>query len=128
LHGDARVFGTDVFSGAISQSGVRRDGASTNLLHPNRRADGNTVLRATNETSITVKSPDEIAAGVEAAFAKGELPRRDEVSFAYMWSAQQNLVSGVGHWHPHVTDDAGTPFSVVVIPVDDKLAVGGAMK
>jgi len=98
------------------------------------------------------KSPDEIAAGVEAAYAKGELPKRTEVSFAYMWSARQNLASGVGHWHPHMmifvpdydnsmlggnpfgsplpqlTDDAGTPFSVVVIPVDDKLAVGREMK
>jgi len=98
------------------------------------------------------KSPDEIAKGVEAAYAKGELPKRDAVSFAYMWSAKQNLASGVGHWHPHVmifapyydnsmvggnpfgsplpqlTDDAGTPFSVVVVPVDDKLAVGGEMK
>ena len=34
------------------------------------------------------KSPDEIAAGVEAAYAKGELPKRDAVTFAYMWSAQ----------------------------------------
>jgi hypothetical protein len=98
------------------------------------------------------KNPDEIAAGVEAAYAKGELPKKDEVSFAYMWSAKQNLASGIGHWHPHVmifapyydnamvggnpfgsplpqlTDDAGTPFAVVVIPVDDKLAVGGEMK
>jgi len=98
------------------------------------------------------KSPDEIATAVEAAYAKGKLPKRDEVSFAYMWSARQNLASGIGHWHPHVmifapqydnsmvggnpfgspfpqlTDDAGTPFSVVVIPVDDKLAVGSDMK
>jgi hypothetical protein len=98
------------------------------------------------------KNPDEIAAGVAAAYAKGELPKRGEVSFAYMWSAKQNLASGVGHWHPHVmifapyydnvmvggnpfgspfpqlTDDAGTPFAVIVIPVDDKLAVGGEMK
>ena len=98
------------------------------------------------------KNPDEIAAGVEAAYAKGELPRRDEATFAYMWSANQNLASGIGHWHPHVmifapyydnsmvgrnpfgsplpqlTDDAGTPFAVVVIPVDDKLAVAGEMK
>ena len=98
------------------------------------------------------KSPEEIAAGVEAAYAKGELPKRDEVTFAYMWSAKQNLASGIGHWHPHVmvfapyyensmvggnpfgsplpqlTDDAGTPFAVVVIPVDDKLAVGEEMK
>jgi len=98
------------------------------------------------------KNPDDIAAGVEAAYAKGQLPKRDGVSFAYMWSARQNLASGIGHWHPHVmifapqynnsmvggnpfgsplpqlTDDAETPFSVVVIPVDDQLAIGGDMK
>ena len=98
------------------------------------------------------KNADEVAAGVESAYAKGELPKRGEVTFAYMWSARQNLASGIGHWHPHVmvfapyydnsmvggnpfgstlpqlTDDAGTPFAVVVIPVDDKLAVGGEMK
>ncbi len=93
------------------------------------------------------KTPDQIAEGVEAAFAKGALPQRDGVSFAYMWSADQHLGPGVGHWHPHmmvfspyydnrmlggndfagplpfVTDDAGTPFAVVVIPVDDKSAI-----
>ena len=98
------------------------------------------------------KNPDEIAAGVAAAYAAGDLPKRSGVSFAYMWSAHQNLASGIGHWHPHVmvfapyydnpmvggnpfgsplpqlTDDAGTPFSVVVIPVDDKLAVTGDTK
>ncbi len=86
------------------------------------------------------------------AYAKGELPKRDQVTFAYMWSAKQSLGPGIGHWHPHVmlfapyynnsmvggspfgspfpqgSDDAGTPFSVVVIPVDDKLAVGSEMK
>ena len=98
------------------------------------------------------KNPDEIAAGVAAAYAVGDLPNRSGVSFAYMWSAHQNLASGIGHWHPHVmvfspyydnpmvggnpfgsplpqlTDDAGTPFSVIVIPVDDKLAVTGDTK
>jgi len=98
------------------------------------------------------KNPDEIAEGVQAAYAKGELPKRTGVSFAYMWSADQNLASGVGHWHPHVmvfapyydnsalggntfgsplpqvTDDAGTPFTVVVIPVDDNLAVKADLK
>jgi hypothetical protein len=93
------------------------------------------------------KSPDQIAEKVKAAYDKGELPRRDGVSFAYMWSAHQHLASGIGAWHPHmmvfapnyenamlgghdfgsplpqVSDDAGTPFTVVVIPVDDKLAV-----
>ena len=93
------------------------------------------------------KTPDQIAAGVETAYAKGQLPKRDGVTFAYMWSADQNLGAPVGHWHPHmmvfspyyknsllgdnefgkplpmVTDDAGTPFTVVVIPVDDRLAI-----
>jgi hypothetical protein len=93
------------------------------------------------------KAPDQIAERLQAAYIKGELPRRDAVTFAYMWSAHQHLGPGVGAWHPHmmvfapyyenamvggnafgtpfpqVSDDAGTPFAVVVIPVDDKLAV-----
>ena len=93
------------------------------------------------------KTPDQIAEGVQAAYAKGELPKRDGVSFAYMWSADHNLGPAIGHWHPHMmvfapyydnsmlgnnefgsplpqlSDDAGTPFAVVVIPVDDKLAI-----
>jgi hypothetical protein len=98
------------------------------------------------------ETPDRIAQRVEAAYARGELPRRDGVTFAYMWSASQHLGPGIGHWHPHmmvfspyyknpmlgdnefgqplptVTDDAGTPFAVVVIPVDDKLAINAALK
>jgi hypothetical protein len=93
------------------------------------------------------KTPDQIAEGLQAAYVKGELPKRGGVSFAYMWSADQHLATGIGHWHPHlmvfcpyyenamlggnepggplpqVTDDAGTPFAVIVIPVDDKLAI-----
>ena len=98
------------------------------------------------------KTPDQIAEGLQAAYVKGELPKREGVSFAYMWSADQYLASGVGHWHPHimvfapyyensmlggnpfgaplplVTDDAGTPFAVVVIPVDDKLSIKAQQK
>ena len=68
------------------------------------------------------------------------------VTFAYMWSAHQHL-GPPGSWRPHMmvfapmydnamvggfsfgsplpqlSDDAGTPFAVVVIPVDDKLAI-----
>ena len=93
------------------------------------------------------KGPDEIAEALQSAYIKGDLPRRDAVTFAYMWSAHRHLASGIGAWHPHmmvfapyydnamvggnafgtplpqVTDDAGTPFAVVVIPVDDALAV-----
>ena len=97
------------------------------------------------------KTPDQITEGIQAAYGKGVLPKRDGVSFAYMWSADQNLGS-FGHWHPHmmvfcpnyensmlggnpfgaplpiVTDDAGTPFAVVVIPVDDRLAIKAQQK
>ncbi|HEY8793395.1 MAG TPA: hypothetical protein VIM15_00510 [Gemmatimonadaceae bacterium] len=97
-------------------------------------------LRST--LGIARKTPEQIAEAVQSAYATGRLPRRDAVSFAYMWSAKQMLGQGIGHWHPHimvfapyyenamiggnafgsvtpqVTDDAGTPFAVVVIPVD----------
>jgi hypothetical protein len=97
-------------------------------------------------------NPDQIGEGVQTAYARGELPKRDGVSFAYMWSSDQNLGSGIGHWHPHmmvfapyydnsmvggnafsalvpqVSDDAGTPFSVVVIPVDHNLFVKAEAK
>jgi hypothetical protein len=93
------------------------------------------------------KTPDQIAAGVASAYATGALPKREGVSFAYMWSAEQHLGQGIGHWRPHMmmfapyytnemvggnafgspmpqlSDDAGTPFSVVVIPVDPALAI-----
>jgi len=102
--------------------------------------------------AVEGKGPDQIAESVQAAYVKGDLPRRDGVSFAYMWSADQNLGSGIGHWHPHmmvfcpyyensmvggnefgsllpqVSDDAGTPFTVVVIPIDDRLAVKARAK
>ncbi len=92
------------------------------------------------------KGPDQIAQGVQVAYDKGQLPHRDAVTFAYMWSAHQHL-GPPGAWHPHMmvfapeydnamvggftfgsplpqlSDDAGTPFAVVVIPVDDKLAI-----
>ena len=93
------------------------------------------------------KTPAEIRDGVARAYANGTLPKREGVSFAYMWSADQHLGQGIGHWRPHVmvfapfytndmvggnafgspmpqlSDDAGTPFAVVVIPVDPSLAL-----
>ena len=98
------------------------------------------------------KTPDQIAQGIQAAYAKGQLPRRDGVSFAYMWSADMDVGGGAGHWHPHmmvfspyyensmlgghefgsplpfVSDDAGTPFAVVLVPVDDRLAIKAGSK
>ena len=94
--------------------------------------------------ALAGKDPEQIAAALQAAYVKGELPRRDATTFAYMFSAHQHLGSTVGVWHPHmmvfvpyadttavgqtpfgetlpaVTDDAGTPFAVIVIPVDEK--------
>ncbi|HEX2714703.1 MAG TPA: hypothetical protein VHM88_21120 [Candidatus Acidoferrales bacterium] len=91
------------------------------------------------------KTAEQIAEGVQAAYAKGQLPKRPEVCFAYMWSADQ-VLGPAGHWHPHlmiylpyyetllgtrhpenplpaIGDDEGTPFAVGTIPVDDKLAI-----
>ena len=96
--------------------------------------------------AIEGKPPEQIAEAVKEAYATGKIPKRSQVSFGYMWSADQ-VLGPAGHWHPHVmvyapnydnpmlggnevgghhpslSDDAGTPFSVVVIPVDEKLAI-----
>jgi hypothetical protein len=97
------------------------------------------------------KGPDQIAEAVQAAYAKGELPRTEAVSFAYMFSADSDLGPGFGAWHPHMmvftpnyensalggndeggplpfVADGGTPFAVTVIPVDDRLAVKARLK
>lgn len=94
---------------------------------------------------IEGKTPEEIAQAVQKAYRNGEIPKRNQVSFAYMWSADQ-VLGPAGHWHPHIMvyapnydnsmlggnalghlpavgDDSGTPFSVVVIPVSDELAI-----
>ena len=97
--------------------------------------------------ALAGKDPEQIAAALKTAYATGVLPHRDAATFAYMWSAHQHLGSGIDAWHPHmmifapnyenamvggnafgsplpqVSDDAGTPFTVVVVPVDDGLAV-----
>lgn len=95
---------------------------------------------------IAGKGPDEITRTIRSAYASGKIPKRDAVSFAYMWSADQ-ILGPAGHWHPHlmvfvpnydnsmlgnnptggslpvVGDDAATPFAVLVIPVDPSLAI-----
>ena len=97
--------------------------------------------------AMSGKGPDEITEALQAAYKKGELPKRDVVTFAYMWSAHQHLGPGIDAWRPHmmvfapnydnsmvggsdfgspfpqVSDDAGTPFTVVVIPVDPNLVI-----
>jgi hypothetical protein len=95
---------------------------------------------------IEGKTPDQMAEAIQDAYAKGKIPKREAVSFAYMWSADQ-VLGPVGHWHPHmmvfvpyyknsmlgdnaagsplpvVFEDVATPFAVAAIPVDDNLAI-----
>ena len=47
------------------------------------------------------KTAEQIAEAIQTAYAKGETPKRPEVCFAYMWSADQ-VLGPTGHWHPHV--------------------------
>jgi len=95
------------------------------------------------------KGPDEIARGIEAAYARGELPKVDVGSIAYMFSADMYLGPHLGHGliYPHLmlflpyyddaklggnerrsglpflSDDAGTPFAVTIVPMDKAYAV-----
>lgn len=93
------------------------------------------------------KSPEEIDREVARQYGMGTLPKMEGAAFAYMWSASQNLGPKAGTWHPHmmiyvpyyknqwlgnnpvgnhgapfaVGDDS--PYTIVMIPVDDKLAI-----
>jgi hypothetical protein len=49
---------------------------------------------------IQGQAPERIAEAVQAAYSTGQLPKRDSVSFGYMWSADQ-VLGPTGHWHPH---------------------------
>ncbi|GAB4518628.1 MAG: hypothetical protein Tsb0010_02910 [Parvularculaceae bacterium] len=87
------------------------------------------------------KSPDEIGQAVATAYARGELPAIERVSFAYMMSGHQDLDGDgeAGDFVPHtmvyapgyrnetlggnpfgsrlpfIVDDPGTPFAVATI-------------
>jgi hypothetical protein len=92
------------------------------------------------------KGPDQISKNVQAAYAKGKLPKMEKVAFAHMFSADQELGLGLRAWHPHmmvytpyydnstlgnneldsglpIVGKGGTQFAEPVIPVDDRLAV-----
>jgi hypothetical protein len=92
------------------------------------------------------EQPDAIAQEVAVLYGRGQLPRMENAAFAYMWSASQDTGSGLGAWHPHMMVYApyyenstlgsnepgarapfvaggGTPYSTVLIAVDDKLAI-----
>ncbi len=92
------------------------------------------------------KSPDAIAQEVAAEYGRGQLPKMEGAAFAYMWSASQDTGPGFGAWHPHMmvyapyyqnsmlggnplgghipfVASSGSPYSIVLIPVDDKLAI-----
>jgi hypothetical protein len=93
------------------------------------------------------KSPGEIAREVSVQYGNGQLPQLDGVSFGYMWSASSDTGPGFGAWHPHMMIFApyyensalgggeignhsapfvvggGSPFSIVIVPVDDGLAI-----
>jgi hypothetical protein len=99
------------------------------------------------QLAIAGKDPDQIAASVKDAYANSKLPKMEQVAFAYMFSADMYLAPGIGAFHPHVmvftpyyenamlggnpfggpepfvSDDAGTAFTVTVIPVDHALAI-----
>jgi hypothetical protein len=92
------------------------------------------------------KTPDQITKRVQAAYKKGEIPKREGTTFAYMLSADQ-ILGPFNHWHPHIMlflpnyndamlgnndpggllpfigSDGGTPFAVTIIRVDDSLAI-----
>jgi hypothetical protein len=49
-----------------------------------------------------VEGNAEHAEAIQAAYAEGAVPKRQGVSFAYMWSTDHNLGPGIDHWHLHL--------------------------
>src|SRR6266403_1598431 len=45
------------------------------------------------------KTPEEITKGIQAAYSTGALPKRDRVSFAYMWSADEPYPTTTSYPH-----------------------------
>jgi hypothetical protein len=92
------------------------------------------------------KDPDVISREVAMAYATGKLPKMESVAFGYMWSAGQYFGAELGAGMPHmmvyapyyknsmlggnepglspfVSDDEGTPFTVIVIHVAGNEAI-----
>ena len=121
------------------------DPASTRTMMP--------YYELRHKLGLEGKTADEIARGVEAAYARGELPKV-EPSIGYMLSRNMYLGPHLGHGfvYPHImlflpyytnamlggnerrsglpflSDDAGTPFSVTVIPLDKERAISAKDK
>jgi hypothetical protein len=59
------------------------------------------------------KTVEQIAEGIEAAYAKGEIPKRPEVCFAYMWSRPTDTRTGMAasNIFAAFSGDAGKPRS-----------------
>jgi hypothetical protein len=92
--------------------------------------------------------PEAIEKEVVARYGSGKLKKLESIAFGYMWSADQDTGPGAGAWHPHMmvyappnyenstlggnevgghtapfVAGSGPLFSLVIIPVDDKLAI-----
>ena len=80
-----------------------RDSARTDLLRPGFCPNDDAVLRAAAQAWAGRQTADEIAKGVEAAYAKGELPKV-EPSIGYMLSRDMYLGPHLGHdfVYPHI--------------------------
>jgi len=99
------------------------------------------------QLGLAGKHPDAIAREIAIRYGMGQLPKMETTAFAYMWSADQDTGPGFGAWHPHMmiyapyyenatlggnalgghaapfVAGSGTPYSTVLIVLDDKLAI-----
>jgi hypothetical protein len=75
------------------------------------------------EMVLAAMSKAQMRAGLNAAYAKGELMAPLVGGICYMMSKEQVLNPAVGHWHPHLmffaplTDDASSGANVAGSPV-----------
>jgi hypothetical protein len=112
--------------------------------HNRSRPGRDALLRTPDRACDGGQGADEIADLIQAALRHRLTPQEGSHDYSLHLVCTQHLGPGMGAWHPHfmvfapyyensmvggnefgtrlppVSDDAGTPFTVVVIPVDDK--------
>jgi len=86
-----RGWGPDVYTRTVPGTRVLRKAPRSICFNPVASRTVLPLQELRTKLGMEGKTPDQIAEGVQAAYAKGELPKMETVAFAYMFSADQDL-------------------------------------
>ena len=102
--GHARVYrSSDVHSGpSPGLHQLRRKNPGSHLSRPTRPREPYCLITNFGQNwGWKARQPSKLPRGYKPLTPKARFPKRPEVCFAYMWSADQ-VLGPAGHWHPHL--------------------------